>query len=84
MVAKTNEVYKVTLNKNTIVLVPATNYLATLQFVLVPAKPWLMQHYLVFTFSARIAAQIFFQLLMAMSVGIQVQKLFAPMKYAQK
>lgn len=43
-----------------------------------------MQPYLVFIFSARIAAQIFFQLLMTMSVGIQTQKLFAKMKYAQK
>jgi hypothetical protein len=44
-----------------------------------------MQPYLVFfAFSVRNAAQIVFQLLMAMSVGIQTQKLFAKMKYAQK
>lgn len=41
--------------------------------------------YLVFfTFSAWNAAQVFFQDLTAMSIGIQIQKLFAPMKYAQK
>lgn len=79
-----NEVYTVMFNQNKIVLVPGTNDLPTLQCVLVPAKPWLLQPYLVFTFSARNAAQIFFQLLMTMSVGIQTQILFAKMKYAQK